>query len=33
LNKSFTSSIILMLERKVLASERGARGASLAVTR
>jgi Ribonuclease G/E len=32
-NKSFTSSTTLMQERRVLASERGTRGASLAVTR
>jgi hypothetical protein len=32
-NKSFTSSITLMLDRRVLASKRGARGANLTITR
>jgi hypothetical protein len=32
-NKSFTSSITLMLKRRVLASERATRGISQTVTR
>jgi hypothetical protein len=31
--KSFTSSITLMVEKRVLASIRGTRGANLAITR